>query len=416
MRTLTSKQKEAIGLLQIGTFLEHLDLMLYIHMAVLLNDLFFPKTDPKSATLLAAFAFCSTYFMRPFGALIFGYVGDTIGRKPTVIITTMLMALSCMIMANLPTYSQIGITASILITLCRIVQGLSSMGESAAAEIYLTETIKPPAQYPSVSMITVASLMGSTFALGIATLVTRHGLEWRLAFWMGAGIAVIGSIARTRLRETPEFIEALAKKKKSKIEKVKTWKDKKFLQTLFAFYSIFAGFPVSFYLAYIYFNPLMKGSFGYSSSDIILHNFFLSLVGLSCATMITILSYTVHPLKIIKTRARFFILFLLFLPWLISQCTNGTHLFILQSFILLFAMGSIPAQSILIKSVGVLTRFKVTSLIHALSRALTYFFTAFGLIYLTEWFGYWGIWIVAFPTAFCFLWGVRHFEKLTHDE
>ena len=114
--SLSRQQKEAVGLLQIGTFLEYFDLMLYVHMAVLLNELFFPKTDPHTASLLMAFAFCSTYVLRPFGALLFGYIGDHIGRKPTVILTTMMMALSCIIMATLPTYSQIGIAAAWLVT------------------------------------------------------------------------------------------------------------------------------------------------------------------------------------------------------------------------------------------------------------------------------------------------------------
>ncbi|OYZ36061.1 MAG: MFS transporter, partial [Alphaproteobacteria bacterium 16-39-46] len=76
LSSLNRTQKEAVGLLQVGTFLEYFDLMLYVHMAVLLNDLFFPKTDPKTAALLTAFAFCSTYLLRPFGALFFGYIGD----------------------------------------------------------------------------------------------------------------------------------------------------------------------------------------------------------------------------------------------------------------------------------------------------------------------------------------------------
>ena len=122
-RSLTREQKEAIGLLSIGTFLEYFDVMLYVHMAVLLNELFFPKTDPFTASLLAAFAFCSTYVLRPIGALIFGYIGDNIGRKHTVIITTFMMAISCIVMANLPTYSQIGITAAWLVTICRMIQG-----------------------------------------------------------------------------------------------------------------------------------------------------------------------------------------------------------------------------------------------------------------------------------------------------
>ncbi|MEY4096568.1 MAG: hypothetical protein RLZZ102_245, partial [Pseudomonadota bacterium] len=131
------EQKEAVGLLSVGTFLEYFDLMLYVHMAVLLNELFFPKTDPFTASLLAAFSFCSMYLLRPFGAILFGYIGDKIGRRIIVIMTTFIMACSCCIIAILPTYSQIGITASVIITICRMLQGLSSMGEVVASEIYL---------------------------------------------------------------------------------------------------------------------------------------------------------------------------------------------------------------------------------------------------------------------------------------
>src|SRR5476649_1881276 len=139
--SLNREQREAIGLLQIGTFLEYFDLMLYIHMVVLLNELFFPKTDPHTASLLAALAFCSTFVMRPIGELIFGWVGDNIGRKSTIIITTVMMSCSCLLMANLPTYAQIGISAAWIVTLCRIIQGMSSMGEIIGAQIYVTEMI-----------------------------------------------------------------------------------------------------------------------------------------------------------------------------------------------------------------------------------------------------------------------------------
>ena len=111
-KSLTRKQKEAIGLLSIGTFLEYFDLMLYVHMAVLLNNLFFPKADPDTAALYSAIAFCSTFVVRPVGALIFGWIGDNIGRKPTVVLTTIMMAFSCFIMANLQTHAEIGITAT----------------------------------------------------------------------------------------------------------------------------------------------------------------------------------------------------------------------------------------------------------------------------------------------------------------
>ena len=189
-RNLTKEQKEVVGLLSIGTFLEYFDLMLYVHMAVLLNELFFPKTDPFTASLLSAFSFSITFIFRPFGALIFGYIGDNYGRKFTVIITTIFMAVTCIIMAISPTYAEIGITASVIITLCRIVQGINSMGEKIGAEIYLTETFNPSLQYRVVAFIPTFSCIGTMFALLIASIMTSHGFNWRYAFVVGAVIAV----------------------------------------------------------------------------------------------------------------------------------------------------------------------------------------------------------------------------------
>ncbi len=145
-------------------------------MAVFLNELFFPQSDPHTTAIYSATAFCSSLVFRPVGAVIFGWLGDNIGRKTTVIITTFIMALSCITMANLPTYAQIGITASWLLTICRILQGMSSMGETVGAALYLTEAINPPAQYPAVSLVSVFATLGGVAALGIASLVTSYDL------------------------------------------------------------------------------------------------------------------------------------------------------------------------------------------------------------------------------------------------
>lgn len=213
MQVLNAKQKEALGLLSIETILEYFDLMLYVHMAVLLNELFFPKTDPHTAALISAFAFCTTFVFRPIGALIFGWFGDNIGRKATVVITTFMMAVSCVIMANLPTYQQIGITAAWLVTLCRIIQGMTSMGEIIGAILYCTETIKHPEQFPAVVVLTFFVAFGGTCALSVATFVTSYGFNWRMGFWIGAGVALVGVVVRTALRETPDFIAAKGKLK-----------------------------------------------------------------------------------------------------------------------------------------------------------------------------------------------------------
>jgi MHS family proline/betaine transporter-like MFS transporter len=183
--SLTREQKEAVGLLSIGTILEYFDLMLYVHMAVLLNELFFEPTNPESAGFMTAIAFCSSFVFRPVGAVIFGWLGDNFGRKTTIVITTFLMALSCIMMAILPTYAQIGFAATVGVTLCRIVQSISSMGEVVGAKLYLTELLSPPIQYPVVTLIQAFAAFGGLLALGVATIVTSLGFDWRNAFWIG---------------------------------------------------------------------------------------------------------------------------------------------------------------------------------------------------------------------------------------
>lgn len=414
LSSLKSDQKEAIGLLQIGTFLEYFDLMLYVHMAVLLNELFFPETDPHTTALLSAFAFCSSFVLRPFGALIFGWIGDNIGRKATVIITTLLMSLSCMIMANLPTYAQIGIAATWIVTGCRIVQGLSSMGEIMGAQIYVTEITKPPAQYIAVSFVSIASAFGSMAALGIASLVTHFQFNWRLAFWMGAAIAVIGSVARIRLRETPEFIEMKKKQlKKTQDETAQESLEQKWgqLATFAAYFFVFCGWPLTFYVSYMYFNPILK-QFGYTTQDMIFHNFLLSITLCVSSISWTFLTLKLHPLNITKLKGSVGLVLAFTLPFLISVAQTPLSIFALQVLLLNFTLGETPSFAIFIKHFPTLKRFTVTSFLYALTRAIMYIITSLGLVYLTEYLGHSGLSVVMVPVTIGFLWGINHFKKL----
>ena len=414
LSSLKREQKEAVGLLQVGTFLEYFDLMLYVHMAIILNELFFPKTDPHTAALLSAFAFCSTYVLRPFGALIFGYIGDNIGRKATVIITTMLMSLSCIMMANMPTYAQIGITASWAVTLCRVIQGLSSMGEIVAAEIYLTETVKPPAQYPAVGLMSCSSALGTMMALGVAMIVFALNVEWRIAFWLGASIAMVGTIARIRLRETPEFLQS--KKLMSKNSAARQLQNQNFSternKTSTAFFLIYCAWPVCFYFVYVHCGNILKFNFNYSAQAIIQQNFYVSMVQTVGYLLFAFLSYYVHPLKILKYKLTAIFPMLLICPYLLSVISSGTQLFWIQSFLIFFAMTAAPAMPIFIARFPVFKRFTYTSFIYALTRASMYVLTSFGLVYLTEMLGHWGLWFILIPCALSFWWGIKHFETL----
>ncbi len=422
---INQEQKKAIGLLSIGTFLEYFDLMLYVHMAVLLNELFFPKTDPHTTSLLTAFAFCSTFVFRPLGALLFGWLGDQIGRKTTVIITTFMMAFSCLVMANLPTYSQIGIAAAWLVTLCRIVQGMSSMGEVVGAQIYLLEVTKPPIQYPVVASIMIFCNLGGTFALAIATLVTTHEFEWRNAFWIGALIAITGIVARTSLRESPEFADARLQIKKTlgpvldktnvnlqKLENTPMWQEKVSRKTALAYFLMECVWPVSFYFTYSHCANVLRHSFGYTAEQVIHQNFIVSMVNLISYIILTYLCYKIYPLIILKVRLVVFCFFIVVCPYLLDHASSPLDILLIQSFFIVFRPDAFPAIPILIKYFPIFKRFTYTSWLFALSRALMHIVTSFGLVYLVEYFGNWGLWFIMIPVSIGFVFGLYHFEKL----
>ncbi len=428
-KLLSREERQEISLLQIGTFLEYFDLMLYVHMAVVLNNLFFEKSDPHTMALLSAFAFCSTYLLRPFGAILFGWIGDTIGRKTTIVITTLMMFCSCLLMGALPTYNEIGIMATWMVIICRMIQSLSSLGEMMGAEIYATESIKPPLQYPIVSYISIAGSVGGTFALAVASLVTHFQFNWRWAFFLGAGVAFIGTFARTVLRETKEFIDA-KEEAKLRLEKnhfdLKTRKlsqerldylverFKSPFKTQISYFFAYCGWPVSFYLAYMYFNPTLK-SFGYTPPDIVTHNLYLSIVLCFTNYLWAKLSYTIPPLKILKYRIFAFCGFGLILPILIQLAASGRDIFLIQCMILFLSLGVLPADSIFLKGFSVLKRFTQSSWLYAWTRSIMYLITTFGLIFLNEWMGHYGLWVLFVFLLPAMIYGINYFQSLENQ-
>ncbi|WP_375319413.1 MFS transporter [Candidatus Tisiphia endosymbiont of Oplodontha viridula] len=420
-KSLNKEQKETIGLLSIGTFLEYFDLMIYIHMAVFLNALFFPTTDPHTTALYSAGAFCATYILRPLGALIFGWIGDNIGRKPTVIITTFMMSSACIVMANLPTYEQIGSIATWVAIICRAVQGMSSMGEIVGAELYLTEMLHPPIQYASVGLIGSFAVLGTLGALGIVSLVISYAINWRIAFWMGAAVAFVGYVARTKLREAPEFADA--KRRLKRVFKITNtdinilqhdpiWQEKVNKKTLISFFLLQCALPVCVYFIYIYCGNILKTSFGYTLSEVIQHNFLVCLMELLTTLILCYLSLKIYPLLIMKIILLIFSIFMIFCPYLLNNLDSPYQLFLIQFFIVLWKKCISPATPIFLKSFPVLKRFTCASMTFAVSRALMYVISSFGFVYLTEYFGNWGMWFIMIPIIIGFSYGLSHFENL----
>jgi len=422
---LTTNQREAVGLLLVGTFLEYFDLMLYVHMAFLLNELFFPKVDAFTASLLSAFSFCSTYLFRPFGALLFGFIGDYAGRKIVVIMTTFLMALSCAIIASLPTYAQIGITASWVVTICRAVQGMAATAEARGAEIYLTESSKPPTQYFLVALITLFSALGTTAALGVASIFTNTSIyndtsSWRIAFLVGAGIALVGTAARTSLKEADEFTDKKKQLKKRlanneiAMESIqdKYIDEKPAKLASISYFLIQCARPPCFYFIYIYCGDFLKHQCGFTAAQVISQNFWVSIIDLLGIMGLAYLSLKIHPFKILRYKFYLFFITLISFAIAISYGPNPNVVLVFQCLAALFVFDHVPASPIFYKYFPVFKRFTYTSFLSATAKLLTYLITSFGLVYTTAKLGFWGLFCIFIPVGIGFFVSLAYFQKL----
>lgn len=416
--SLDRKQKQAVALLSVGTLLEYFDLMLYLHMSVLLTELFYPATDFRSQQLIMAGTFSATYAARPLGALIFGYIGDNYGRKITIVITTTLMAGACLVMANLPTYQTIGIAASYLITICRTLQGLASMGELVGAQLYITEMTRPPVQYPAVGVMSICASLGGTLALTLTNFVLSQGLSWRVGFWVGAIVAIIGVIARLALRETPDFADAKRRVQRAIIktnqdpqilEANSIWQEKVENKTALSLFLIKCASPISFYLLFVYCISILQGQFGYNPAQVIKHQLLVTIIHTMGTLIATYISYRVYPLFILKLKLVMFFSLTVAFPYLMQIITAPWQLQLLQCTIALFPIDNTPAISILLSHLPVFKRFTYGSFAFGLSRSAMAVITAQALVHLTTYFGHYGLLLVTVPVSIAYWYGLQHF-------
>jgi len=197
----------------IGTLLEYYDFAIYAFLAPVIGRLFFPPPD-KVGSLLAAFAvFGIGFFARPFGGIALGWFGDRYGRKPVLLLTFFLMAVSTATIGILPTYESIGIAAPVLLVAARLVQGFSTGGEWGGAAVLVTEWAPMQKRGLLGSLQVVGSysglLCGSAIAALLYSVLGTGGVEnwgWRLAFLLGAVIGPFGLYQRSRVDETPAFL------------------------------------------------------------------------------------------------------------------------------------------------------------------------------------------------------------------
>ncbi len=202
----------------VGNMLEIYDFALYGYFAPIIAILFFPHTD-QFMSLLATFGvFALGFLMRPLGAVLFGYFGDRFGRKKALSVSILLMAIPTTLIGLLPTYSQVGAWAGILLLSCRLLQGLAIGGEFTGSIIYMTEHAPSKRRGLYGSWAMVGTFLGFLFASGVSALcstaLSTASLQlwgWRIPFITGFLLGIIGLYLRLRMPETPSFINLQAK-------------------------------------------------------------------------------------------------------------------------------------------------------------------------------------------------------------
>lgn len=196
----------------IGVFVHWFDWAIYAYLSATLAHVFFPEKS-GTAGLLAVFGVLAVSFaVRPIGALIFGYLGDRLGRKQTLSVVILSMALGTLILGFLPSYETIGIWAPLLLVAARVIQGLAAGGEFGSAAAFMAEYSPTKHRGFGVSWIEVGSLLGflaASLAVYILSMVLSSEAlldwGWRVPFLLAAPLGIVGYYIRTRIEDTPEF-------------------------------------------------------------------------------------------------------------------------------------------------------------------------------------------------------------------
>jgi metabolite-proton symporter len=224
-RTPVNSPRQVLFASLIGTAIEFFDFYIYATAAVLVfPQLFFPASDPASATLSSLATFAIAFFARPIGSALFGHFGDRIGRKTTLVAALLTMGLSTVAIGLLPTYASIGVAAPVLLAICRFGQGLGLGGEWGGAVLLAVENA-PPGRRAWYGMFPqLGAPLGFVFSGGIFLLLTAwltdpqfFSFGWRIPFLASAALVIVGLYVRLAIHETPVFRETMTRREPVKV-------------------------------------------------------------------------------------------------------------------------------------------------------------------------------------------------------
>jgi len=259
-RPMTPEERKVIFASSLGTVFEWYDFYLYGSLAAIIAKQFFSGLDAGSAFIFALLAFAAGFIVRPFGALVFGRLGDMIGRKYTFLVTILIMGVSTFIVGILPNYAAIGVAAPVILIVLRMLQGLALGGEYGGAATYVAEHAPQGKRGAYTAWIQTTATIGLFLSLivilGVRTTVGEEAFQdwgWRIPFLVSLVLLGISVWIRMQLSESPAFQKMKAEGKVSKAplsEAFGQWKNLKVV--ILALVGLTAGQAVVWYTGQFY--------------------------------------------------------------------------------------------------------------------------------------------------------------------
>lgn len=256
---MTAEERKVIFASSLGTVFEWYDFYLYGSLAAIIAKQFFSGLDAGSAFIFALLAFAAGFIVRPFGALVFGRLGDMIGRKYTFLVTILLMGGATFIVGILPTYETIGVAAPVILIILRMLQGLALGGEYGGAATYVAEHAPNGRRGAYTAWIQTTATLGLFLSL-LVILFTREftgpNFEvwgWRIPFLLSILLLGVSVYIRLSMNESPAFKKMKEENKLSKApltESFGEWKNLKIV--ILALFGLVAGQAVVWYTGQFY--------------------------------------------------------------------------------------------------------------------------------------------------------------------
>jgi hypothetical protein len=223
VRSFKTEERRVIFASSLGTVFEWYDFYLYAVLAPFFAVLFFPPGNQTAALLSAFAAYAAGFLVRPFGALVFGRIGDLVGRKYTFLVTIIFMGAATFLVGLLPTFATVGWLAPILMVTLRLVQGLALGGEYGGAATYVAEHAPQKERGYDTSWIQTTATLGLFLAL-LVIYLCRSNMDaktfaewgWRVPFWVSVILLIFSVYIRLKLHESPIFQQMKAEGKGSK--------------------------------------------------------------------------------------------------------------------------------------------------------------------------------------------------------